>query len=102
MLRAIIIELAGRHGAAVSVDPLSECIYSRRSTKCVTVALALIAALSRNPVPKKYDGFALNPIGVVAAHFDGLLPLLRSGPITLLNGVLSDNDRNTGVIGNCR
>ena len=58
-------------------------------------ALALIAALSRNPVPKRHDGFALKPFGVVAANVDGLLPLLRSAPITLVNGVLSDNDRKT-------
>jgi hypothetical protein len=29
-LRAIIIEFAGRHGAGISVDPLSESIYARR------------------------------------------------------------------------
>jgi hypothetical protein len=38
----------------------------------------------------------LKPFGVVAAHVDGLLPLLRSAPITLVNGVLSDSDRKTG------
>ena len=57
--------------------------------------MALIAALARNPVPKRHDGFALKPFGVVVAHIDGLLPLLRSAPITLVNGVLSDSDRKT-------